>query len=126
MSADERKAILMLIDGVNGHLPSGDLVAELALRAISAAVNVGMAVLTIGADVCENRVDVTSLAAHAAVQTEQRKTGLGVIEIGLFTNRSPLRNRVALSAGDLERTMRTFGFRGEFGFLREGDCRYLA
>jgi len=46
MRSDQREAVLMLINVVNGNLPSIRVVAKLALRAIFPAMQVRMAVLT--------------------------------------------------------------------------------
>lgn len=47
MSADQRESILMLIDVVNGNLPAVGVVAEFTLRAILAAMQIGVAVLAL-------------------------------------------------------------------------------
>lgn len=48
MRTDQRKSILMLIDVVNGNLPTIGVVAEFTLRAIFAAMQIGVAVLALG------------------------------------------------------------------------------
>lgn len=62
--ADEREAILMLVDVVHRHHPAVDVVTQIALRTIFASMNVGMAVLALLAGVCEDRVDVAFLAGN--------------------------------------------------------------
>jgi hypothetical protein len=47
VSADQRESILMLIDVVNGNLPTIGVVAEFTLRAVLAAMKIGVAVLAL-------------------------------------------------------------------------------
>src|SRR5579885_1965808 len=54
MRSDQRETVLMFIDVVHGDLPSRDFVADVALRAVAATVNIGVAILTVAADFCEN------------------------------------------------------------------------
>jgi hypothetical protein len=62
------KPILMLVDGLDQNLPATDSMAGVALRSISSAVNVGVAILAIAAYIREYGVDVTFLAAHTRMQ----------------------------------------------------------
>jgi hypothetical protein len=63
--ADKRKAVLMLIDGMNRDLPSIDPVARIALRPVFPSMEVGMAILAIAPYVGKHQVDVAFLASHA-------------------------------------------------------------
>ncbi len=67
MGADERKAILMLIDGLDYKLPASYPVAEIALRSVFSAVKIGMTILTITSHVFEYRFDVAFLAGNVQV-----------------------------------------------------------
>jgi hypothetical protein len=102
---DQGKAILMLVNGMNGNLPAIHAVAKVALRAILAPMDIGVAVLAIGADVGKHWIDVAFLAAHLDVHTPQRISGLAVIELRLGTNRPPGGSRVAVFAGDVQPPM---------------------
>jgi hypothetical protein len=128
VGADQRKTVLMLVDGMDGHLPAIDLVAEVALCSVLATVDVSMTILAIAPDAGKNGIDVAVLAAHIAVQATQRKTGLAVIELRLAANRPPCRDGVALLAGNLQRTVRTLRLRSGQRFpLREcagGKVKY--
>jgi hypothetical protein len=128
VGANQRKTILMLVDGMDRHLPAIDLVAEVAFRSVFAPVDVSMTILAIAPDVGKNGIDVAVLAAHIAVQATQRKTCLAVIELKLAANRPPCRNGVALLAGDGQRTVGTLRLRsGQRLPLREcagGKVKY--
>ncbi|MFZ0808949.1 MAG: hypothetical protein WAN03_22340 [Candidatus Sulfotelmatobacter sp.] len=89
MRANQRKTILMFIHGVDGNLPPGHSVAQIALRSISAAMNVGMAILAIAANIREDRMRMTLIACHRGVQAAQRIAGLVVIEFRFFADRLP-------------------------------------
>ena len=87
MGANQRKAILMLIHGVNGNLPAVHPVAEIALNSILSAVQIGMAVLAISADIGEDRIYVALFAAHIDMHAAQGIPGFSVIKFGLGANR---------------------------------------
>ncbi|HUO15475.1 MAG TPA: hypothetical protein VMX38_10855 [Verrucomicrobiae bacterium] len=53
---------------MNRNLPSAGPVAQVALRAIFATMNVGMAVLAIAAHIREYRIHMALLACHHCVQ----------------------------------------------------------
>ena len=89
----------MFIDGVNRNLPAVHPVAKVALDSVLAAMQVGVAVLAIAADVGEHPVDVAFLTAHVGVQAAQRKAGFGVVELRFAANWPPRRCGMALLAG---------------------------
>lgn len=62
--ADERKAILVFVDVVHRHGPAVDVVTQVALGAILASMNVGVAVLALLACVGEDWVDMAFLARN--------------------------------------------------------------
>ena len=62
--ADQRKAILVFVDIVHRHFPAIDVMAQVALRAVAAPVDIGMAVLALLACVCEDGIDVALLARN--------------------------------------------------------------
>jgi len=106
MCADQRKSVLMLIDGVDGNLPPVDPVTNVALRAVFPAMNVGVAVLALTANIGENRIHVTFLTRHLHVHTAQGVTGLAVVKLRIAANRSPRCCRVAPLASNVQRAMR--------------------
>ena len=73
MSTDQRKSILMLIDVVNGNLPTIGVVAEVTLGAILAAMQIRVAVLALDGGVAEIEILVAIDALHFRVPATQRK-----------------------------------------------------
>jgi hypothetical protein len=67
MRADQGEAILVRIHVLKRHLPTADLVAEVALRAILPPMNVGMAVLAIATNVGEHGMYVALLTSDACM-----------------------------------------------------------
>ena len=99
---DQREAILMLIDVVDGDLPPGVAVARVTLRGIPTPVNIGVAVLALVVRLGENQVGMTIRAADFRVQSAQRKACLAVIKLGNRSNRRPPLRRVAILARDVQ------------------------
>ena len=89
----QRKAVLVLLNLLYGHVPSLDRVALLAIGAQLATMNIRVAVGALAADVSKNRLGVALLACDAFVQSAQRKFSAIVIELGKRTNGSPAGNR---------------------------------
>jgi len=102
MSADERKSILMLIDVVNGDLPTIGIVAEFTLRAVLAAMEIRVAVLTLHRGVAEIKVLMTVAALHFRVPAAQRKFSSRMVEFEFGAQRLPALRGVTLLARDLE------------------------
>jgi len=102
MRADERKAILVLIDVVNRYLPAICVVAQFAFRSILPAMKVRMAVLTFFWHVAEVEVGMTINALYYCVATAQREPGLGVLELHFLPQRLPSHLRVTLLAWNIE------------------------
>jgi hypothetical protein len=126
VGADQRKAILMLIDGVDRDLPAIDPVAGIALRPVFPSMKVGMAVLAVAAHVGENRIDVAFLARHSHVHAAQRIAGFAVIKLRLAADRLPCGGGMAVLAGNLHRTVRTDTGRSGHGRLPSGRaCGHL-
>ena len=76
----QRKAGVMLLNLLNGDLPSPDGVASLAVRPQLALVNVGVTILATLSNISENRPDMAFSAAHRLMHAAQRILGLVVIE----------------------------------------------
>jgi hypothetical protein len=115
---DQWKAILMFVDGMNRDLPATDPVAEVALRPVLPPVQVGMAVLAVGADVGEYRIIVAVLARHPQMQAPQGITSLAVIKLRLVADWCPCRGCVTLLARNLHGAMGTSRRRGRDSLLR--------
>ena len=109
--ANEREPVLMLVDVVHRDLPAVDAVAQIALRSILPAMDIGVAILAVPAGIRENRIDVTLLAGHAGMHTPQRIGGPVVIEVGRTAQREPACGGVAVLAGYLQRPVWILGCR---------------
>src|SRR6201987_1120974 len=100
MRADQREAILMLIDVVNGNLPTIGVVAELAFSTVFATMQIRMAVLTLHRCVAENQVLVAIGALHFCVPATQRKLSSRMVEFEFGAQRLPSLSGVTLLARD--------------------------
>ena len=67
--SDERKAVLVFADGLQRDRPPVHAVTLLALRPHLAAMDIGVAVGALVADVGEHRIDVAFHAGHVLVQS---------------------------------------------------------
>jgi hypothetical protein len=76
----QREAVVMLLNLLNGDLPSTDGVALLAVRSQLALVNVGVTILATLSNIGKDRPDVTFSAAYRLMHAAQRVFGLVVIE----------------------------------------------
>ena len=81
VGSDQGKTILMFVDVVNGDLPAIRIVAELALGAVFAAMQIGVAILTLQWSVAENKVLVAISTLNFCVPAAQRKAGFRMIEV---------------------------------------------
>jgi hypothetical protein len=102
MSTDQRKSILMLIDVVNGNLPTIGVVAEVTLGAILAPMQIGVAVLALDGGVAEIEILVAIDALHFCVPATQRKLSSRMIEFEFGAQRLPALSAVTLLARNLE------------------------
>lgn len=73
VSSEQRETILMLIDVVNGNLPSVGVVAEFTFGAVFPAMKVSMAVLALLRSIAEDEILVTVGALHFCVTAVQRE-----------------------------------------------------
>ncbi len=102
VSADQRKAVLVVPDLLIGSFPTFHRVALFASGAELAAVNIGVAVRATGACVLEHQIGVALAAGHLDVHSAQRIAGLVVVEFGDVADRFPVGGGVAVFAGDLD------------------------
>jgi hypothetical protein len=82
-------------------------VALRAIRTHLPAVNVRVAVRAILSDVGEDRLYVALDALHFFVHAAQRIVRFVVIKLRHSTDRTPARRRVAILAGNRQRSVRT-------------------
>ena len=108
----EREAIVMLLDLLDGDLPSANRVALLAIGSQLPLVNVGMAVLATLPHVGEHRLHVALDTGHRLVHAPQRVAGLIVIEFGNGANRLPRVGGMAVLAGNIQVAMGAVGSGG--------------
>ena len=120
---DEREAVLVLIDVVDGDLPAGIAVAYVALGAILAAVQISVTVLALPPDVGEKRVGVAIRASYVGVHAAQRETGLAMIKFGRLEKGGPGLCGVAVFAGKLQRPVRTPAGVRQIGVGRGGRSK---
>lgn len=108
VSAYKREPILVVLNGPDRHVPALHGVALLAVSPHLAAVNIGMAVRALGADVAENELHVTLSALNLLVHPPQRVTRLVVVELRNAADRFPTRKSVAILAGNCDVSVRVF------------------
>lgn len=94
----ERKAILVILNLLCADLPPQYRVALCAVRAHLAAMDIGVAVLTIFADVRKHGFDMTLCALHFFVHAAKRIPRFIVIKLRNRTNRAPSCGGVAILA----------------------------
>jgi hypothetical protein len=83
VSADQREAILVLVDVVNGNLPAIGVMAKFALSTVLATMQIGVAILAPYWCVAENQILVAIGALHFGVPAAQRKLRVRMIEFEL-------------------------------------------
>lgn len=112
MSAHQREPVLVLIDGLHRNLPAVHVVAAFAVCPHLPSVNIRVAIRTMHAHVREDGIRMARLARHGSVHSPQRIGCLVVIELRHVANRLPSRKRMAVLAGDVERTVRAMRIDG--------------
>jgi len=107
VSAEKRETILVILNLLNGIVPTKNGVTLRAIRAHFALVNIGVAILTILPHIREYRFYVALRALHFLVHAAQRIVRFVVIEFGDRANGAPARSGVAVLARNRERSVRT-------------------
>ncbi|MDR3410945.1 MAG: hypothetical protein P4L87_08400 [Formivibrio sp.] len=120
MRANQRKAILMVTNVLQGDLPTLHGVATFAIGAELTAMDVGVAIRAVRAYVLEYETGVALRAGQLLMHSPQRITCLVVIEFGIGSNRLPTGVGMAVLTGYGEGPMRI----GDFG-LRAANTRPL-
>ena len=105
--AEQRKPVEVLLNRLDRHLPAENRVALRAVRAELSAVNVGVAIGAVLANIGENRLGVASRAGYFFVHAAKRVPRGVVVEFGNGANGGPAGVRVAIFAGNVEGTVRT-------------------
>ena len=100
VGADQRKPVLMLVDVVNGNLPAVRVVAKCALRTVLAAMQIGVAILTLFRSIAEDESLVAISALHFGMAPAQGKSCLRVVELEFGTQRRPTLRGVTILARD--------------------------
>lgn len=121
MSTGQRKPVHVHVDLSGGNLPAAHRVTVLASRGHFAAVNVGMAIGALIADIGEHHLGMAVYAVDAIVQAAQRKLRLVVVELGHRTNRLPSVHGVAVLTSDIQIAV---GAARLFCRLRRGSARH--
>lgn len=104
---EQRKAVEVLLNRLRGDLPAENSVALRAVGPKLAAMNVGVAIRAILADVGENRFRMAARAGHLLVHASQRIPRGVMVEFRNGANGSPAGIRVAVFTGNIEGTVRT-------------------
>src|SRR5258708_35446383 len=104
---EKREAILVIFNLLNGIVPTENRVALRAVGAHFPLVNVGVAILTILAHVCEYRFYVALRALDFLVHPAQRIPCFVVIKFRDGADGAPASSGVAVLAGDGKRSVRT-------------------
>lgn len=121
--SDQGKAILVLLDVLDGYLPAFDGVALFAFGAQLPAMDVSMAVSAGVADIGKDHFGVAlGAGGQRCVHATQRVAGLVVIEVGHGTNWLPAHAGVARLARKTEIAVRASG-RGLVLLGRENERR---
>ena len=107
VSAEKREAILVILNLLNGIVPTKNGVTLRAIRTHLALVNIGVAILTILPHIREYRFYVALRTLHFLVHAAQRIVRSVVIEFGDRANGAPARSSVAVLARNRERSVRT-------------------
>lgn len=98
MCPDQRKPILVIPDSVQRDLPAPNGVALLAVGAHLAAMQVGVAVRALLADIGEDEAGMARRAVQLLMHAAQRIAGLIVVELGDRADWLPTRVGMAVFA----------------------------
>ena len=96
------KAVIVLLNILDRHLPPAHAVALLAIRTELTFVNIGVAVLTVRADVAEHGLGMALRARDVLVKAAQWITSLIMIEFWNGADRLPAVRGVTVLAGNIK------------------------
>jgi hypothetical protein len=106
VSAEQRKAVLMLFQLLRLGAPSFCRVTFFASRAELPAVDIGVAIRTAATDVGEDQTDVTLRTAHFFMHPAERVTRAIVIKLRDAADGLPTCIRMAIFTGDCDCAVR--------------------
>jgi len=106
VTAQQRKAIQVVLDGTRGDPPSLNGVAVLALGTELAPVKIRVTGRTLRAGFGKNSRDVARITGHVLMHPSQGKLSLVVIELGLSSQGREADGGVAILARDRNRAVR--------------------
>lgn len=109
MSSEQRKAVLVLINLLDGNLPALDSVALLAAGTELALVDVGMAIGALFSHIRKYRFDVALGTGDSLMHTAQREMGLVVVELRQVADRFPSAEGVAILTWNIQAAVRAAG-----------------
>ena len=107
MRAEQRESVEVLLNRLDRDLPSEDSMALGAVLAELSAMNVGVTIGAVLANVGENRLGMASRAGYFFVHAAKRVARGVVVEFGNGANGDPAGVGVAIFTGNIERPMRT-------------------
>jgi len=122
MCAEQREAILVLLDLLYCHLPSLDRVALCTIGSKLALMNVGVAVGAFLTHVGKDRLDVALGTSHVLVHAAKRVSCLIVIKFRNVADRFPATKGVAILARDIQRAMRAARAGRSLPLRDSGNC----
>ena len=87
--AEKREAVLVILHLLNGDIPAFNGVTLRAIGTHLAAMNIGVAIGAIFADIAEYRLAMALRAFHVFVHSAERVAGFVVVELGNSANGTP-------------------------------------
>ena len=107
MRSEQRKSVEVILDGLHRHVPAAHRVALGTIGAELTAMNIGVAVRAVLADIGEDGPEVALRAVNFFVHSAKRISRGVVVEFWDRANRGPARARVTVFAGYRKGSMRT-------------------
>ena len=102
MRANQREAILVLVDVMDGNLPSIAVMAQLTFRTVFASMQIGVAVLALVGSIGEFEIVMAVAACHGGVTSAKRKAGARMVKLDLALDHLPIRSGVTRGAWHIE------------------------
>jgi hypothetical protein len=110
--AQQRKAVVVILDLLRLNLPASDGMALFTIRPEFAAVKVGVAFCAQVADVGEDWLGMALRAGYALVKAPQWEARGVVIKLGDSADWLPTFERVAVLTGNIQGAVRAAGCKG--------------
>jgi hypothetical protein len=107
MRAEQRKPVEVILNGLHRHVPTAHCVALGTIGPELTAMNIGVAVRAVLADIGEDGPDVALRAVNFFVHSAKRISRGVVVEFWDRANRGPACARVTVLAGYRKGSMRT-------------------